>query len=480
MNKKLMAVAVAGALAAPAAMAQSNVTISGRMSVGVDTYSATGASQTGSAGLVSRNRVWDNGSRLTVAGNEDLGNGLKAMFYVETGFNADNGLGTGNNNNGTGQSTSTTLLPSSSNVGALGSRIAYVGVEGGFGKLTFGRQNVFWTNGIADQTQSNYVQAGTPFQTGSFGSGMGVGITRQPNTVQYATPRVGGFEAIVSWSPNNQEGVQLTTSGATTQSATVGGNTVADAKGRLWGLTAQWTGGPFQVGYDWVESRANGAYMGSTTPSSTFGTNLISTVQTGQVTGHKARAAWSYQPGAVLGLIWTRSEVKNGGVTAGGGTQSTAMIKAADGTGTDIGSQTTLKQSAWTLNWEHMVGNTRLLAQYSQAGEIRGCNASETVSSTVATLTGRAEGSSGCSGTSAKAYMLGAQYLLSKRTSVAITYNKITNGSMYFSDYTSGNNSSLRTVAGGGAMALGASSTATNSLNGADPTMWGIGIMHNF
>jgi len=476
MNKKLMAVAVAGALAAPAAMAQSNVTISGRMSVGVDTYSATGAAQTGSAGLVSRNRVWDNGSRLTVAGNEDLGNGLKAMFYVETGFNADNGLLTGNNNNGTGQSTSTTLLPSSSNVGGLGSRIAYVGVEGGFGKLTFGRQHVFWTNGIADQSQTNYVQAGTPFQTGSFGSGMGVGITRQPNTVQYATPKVGGFEAIVSWSPNNQEGVQLTTSGTVVGSAA----TTADAKGRLWGLTAQWTGGPFQVGYDWVENRANGLYMGSSNGTTLMVTSLINTTQTGQTTGHKARAAWSYQPGAVLGLIWTRSEVKNGGVTAGGGTQSTAVIKAADGTGVDIVSQTTLKQSAWTLNWEHMVGNTRLLAQYSKAGEIQGCNASETVSSTVATLTGRTEGSSGCSGTSAKSYMLGAQYLLSKRTSVSITYNKIVNGSMYFADYTSGGNSSLRTVAGGGAMALGASSSATNSLNGADPTMWGIGIQHNF
>jgi len=55
MNKKLMAVAVAGALAAPVAMAQSNVTISGRMALGVDTYSATGATQAASSGLQSRN-----------------------------------------------------------------------------------------------------------------------------------------------------------------------------------------------------------------------------------------------------------------------------------------------------------------------------------------------------------------------------------------------------------------------------------------
>ena len=75
MNKKLMAVAVAGALAAPVAMAQSNVTISGRMALGVDTYSATGATQAASSGLQSRNRVWDNGSRVTIAGAEDA-NGM--------------------------------------------------------------------------------------------------------------------------------------------------------------------------------------------------------------------------------------------------------------------------------------------------------------------------------------------------------------------------------------------------------------------
>jgi len=243
MNKKLMAVAVAGALAAPVAMAQSNVTISGRMSLGVDSYSAKGATSN-SSDLTARNRVWDNGSRVIIQGNEDLGNGLKAIFYTETGFNADNGLSTANN----GQA--------STQVGNIGSRIAFAGIEGGFGKLTFGRQHVYWTNGLADQSQTNYVQAGTPFQTGSFGSGMGTGITRQPNTVQYASPKIGGFEAIVSWSPDAQEKVQQLNSGTTT--------TAAAANGRLWGLTAQWTGGPYQVAYDWVQNQGNTQYVNAT------------------------------------------------------------------------------------------------------------------------------------------------------------------------------------------------------------------------
>ena len=452
MNKKLMAVAVAGALAAPVAMAQSNVTISGRMSLGVDTYAATGATQTASSGLSSRNRIWDNGSRVTIAGNEDLGNGLKADFYVETGFNADNGLLSPNGSN------SATLI-NSSNVGGLGSRIAYVGVSGGFGSVRFGRQNVFWTNGLADQTQSNYIAASTPFQTGGFGSGMGVGITRQPNTVQYISPNVSGFEAIVSWSPNRQEGVQGTTS---TNTNVPTSNTAASANGRLWGLTAQWTGGPFQAAWDYVEDKGN----------STYQTRVTQVVQ-GKVVGSKIRGAWAYQPGAVLGLIWSQSQVTNGGATSAG------YISDSAGLGVHTGSMTTLRQSAWTVNWEQLVGNTRFLAAYSKAGNIKGCNTTETITS--GNVGHGQNGASACDQTGAKSYMLGAQYLLSKRTSVNISYNKIKNDGNYFADYTSGNNSSFLTSTNGGYMTVGNTGSASApGLAGADPTMFGVGIQHNF
>jgi len=450
MNKKLMAVAVAGALAAPVAMAQSNVTISGRMALGVDTYQATGNTQVGASGLQSRNRVWDNGSRVTIAGAEDLGNGLKADFYIETGFNADNGMLSANGSNNTSLITST-------NVGGLGSRIAYVGVSGGFGSLRFGRQHVFWTNGLADQSQTNYIQAGTPFQTGSFGSGMGVGITRQPNTVQYISPNISGFQAIVSWSPNAQEGVQGTTS-----ANTAGTNTAASANGRLWGLTAQWTGGPFQVAWDYVENKGNSTYV--TTQSQ---------IVQGKVEGQKYRGAWTYQPGAVLGLIYSQSEVTNGGST------STGFISAANGLGVSAGSMTTLKQSAWTINWEHLVGNTRLLAQYSKAGNIKGCNSTETITSG---MVGHGQtGASACDQTGAKSYMLGAQYLLSKRTSVNVSYNKIKNDGNYFADYTSGGNSSYLSTTNGGYLTVGNTGSSTaQGMAGADPTMFGVGIQHNF
>ena len=422
-----MAVAVAGALAAPVAMAQSNVTISGRMSVGVDSYSAKGATSN-SSDLTSRNRVWDNGSRVVIQGNEDLGNGLKAIFYTETGFNGDNGATTANNGQATSQAQ-----------GSIGSRLAFVGIEGSFGKLTFGRQHVFWTNGLADQSQTNYVQAGTPFATGGFGSGMGTTVTRQPNTVQYATPKISGFEAIMSWSPDAQEKVQQLNSGTTT--------TAAAANGRLWGLTAQWTGGPYQVAYDWMQNQGNTQYVSA----------ALGNVQ-GTTTGHKARAAWSYQPGASLGLIFSRSEIKNGGAAQTTGALTSTALNAV------AGSMTTLKQSAWTVSWEHLVGNARLLAQFARAGNITGCEAGATYTPTNGTA-----GTSACDNTSSKAYMLGMQYLLSKRTSIMVSYNAINNSSNYFADYTSGNNSSYTTAG-----------VTINNMAGADPRMFGVGVQHNF
>src|SRR4029077_15965561 len=69
MQKKLLAVAVAGALAPAAAMAQSTVEIYGRANVGIDQYAATGSkgingTPDGTGDFKSRLRVFDLGSRL--------------------------------------------------------------------------------------------------------------------------------------------------------------------------------------------------------------------------------------------------------------------------------------------------------------------------------------------------------------------------------------------------------------------------------
>jgi len=82
MNKKLVAVAVAGVLAAPlAAQAQTaNVTLYGRLNV--DYELVTGRQADGSNPNVSR--LSSNSSRIGVRGTESLGGGLNAIFQIES------------------------------------------------------------------------------------------------------------------------------------------------------------------------------------------------------------------------------------------------------------------------------------------------------------------------------------------------------------------------------------------------------------
>ena len=80
MNKKLIALAVAGVCVAPTVMAQTAnpVTLYGRIYVTAESVEADGgtAAQNGNTG--NRMRVSDNASYLGVRGTESLGGGLNA------------------------------------------------------------------------------------------------------------------------------------------------------------------------------------------------------------------------------------------------------------------------------------------------------------------------------------------------------------------------------------------------------------------
>ena len=115
MQKKLIALAVAGLVSAPA-FAQSNVTIYGVADAAVG-FGSHGDNDF--SGIV--NGVLS-GSRIGFRGAEDLGNGLKAVFTLEQGFDIGNGA-------------------ASPSVGdSTFSRQALVGLSGSFGTVSLGRQ----------------------------------------------------------------------------------------------------------------------------------------------------------------------------------------------------------------------------------------------------------------------------------------------------------------------------------------------------
>ena len=176
MKKSLLALAVLGAFAG-AASAQSSVTIYGIVDAGIVAESGNPAgSVTKLTSGVSA------GSRLGFRGTEDLGGGMAAIFALETGILIDTGA------NGQGQ------VFANQN-GLVFGRQDYVGLTGGFGSVTAGRQYnpYFLTVGTVDPFGAGY--AGTSGNlmspTGSNG--------RTNNSIQYSTPTMGGFSGALMY-----------------------------------------------------------------------------------------------------------------------------------------------------------------------------------------------------------------------------------------------------------------------------------------
>jgi predicted porin len=171
MKKTLIALAVLAT--SGAAMAQSTVTLYGRVdaSVGTTKNTVTGVSTTsvfngGAGGLT--------GSRWGLQGSEDLGGGLKAIFKLENRFNVDTGSDTD---------------------GFTGD--AYVGVSGGFGTVYLGRTYTAYDSVHALSLGSNVFDSAFTPVGDVYGSGGGY-TNRGANQIKYASPNFGGVSVSVS------------------------------------------------------------------------------------------------------------------------------------------------------------------------------------------------------------------------------------------------------------------------------------------
>jgi predicted porin len=381
MNKKVMALAVASALAAPAAFAQtSNVQLYGRANLGLDWYEADGAT-TSSNDRDGRLRVFDNSSRVGLRGTEDLGNGLKAIFQIETGVNIDNGSNTGQG----GQTNASS--------GFWASRDSFVGIDSNFGRLTFGRQSIYWANGVNAQFAANYINTEIPWTNGTAMGRIHSGAlgsatpARVSNVVQYTTPTFAGINGTLSFSPNPAEAVQA-----------VGAGT--DTDGKIWGATVRGEWGPFYAQVDYADVTGNS----------------VSGFPRLEGNAWKVGGSWGYMPGARIGVIWVYSEANN----------AVGLLNGDK-----------VNQQGATINWEHTFGNFQVMAQFGWLDDLKSCNGDP--------------GTVSCNDTGAIAYMVGGRYLLSKRTWLYASWNMVDNDNNQFADYAGGAITSTNLPAGGGA-----------------------------
>ncbi|MGN1056159.1 MAG: porin, partial [Comamonas sp.] len=158
--------------ASGAAFAQSSVTLFGTVdtSVAYVKESAPGVASKSKTGL-SNDGVGS--SALGFRGTEDLGNGLKANFWLEGGVEPDVGEGAVNK--------------------AFGfNRRSTLGLQGGFGEVRFGRELT-----AGHQKPSSYSVFGTIGAAGF--AGWALQDVRYNNMVTYVSPNFGGFSVTANY-----------------------------------------------------------------------------------------------------------------------------------------------------------------------------------------------------------------------------------------------------------------------------------------
>ncbi|WP_084545046.1 porin [Derxia gummosa] len=185
-------------LAAGPAPAQSNVTIYGVADVEIDNVRVTGTAAAPATGR-SLSRATSSSSLIGFRGSEELGNGLSAMFQLESGIQFD-----------TGAQTSST---------ALWNRDTYVGLR----SVDFGQVRVGLLSGpyrVAEgRFDFNPGATGIAFNAallsffGATATDFGFG-RRLSNAVFYETPKLAGFVASAIWSAN-ESAAGVPNSGAT-------------------------------------------------------------------------------------------------------------------------------------------------------------------------------------------------------------------------------------------------------------------------
>ncbi|MEI7455849.1 MAG: porin [Nitrosomonadales bacterium] len=196
MQKKIIALAIAAAISAPAFADTSNVTVYGVANVSVDSID-TG---NGAAGLAANNgfkgtRVSSNTSRIGLKGSEDLGDGLSAVFQIETLVqidNAGNGAGTTGVGAGNGFGTRNTFAGLSSKTAGT----VLLGRHDTPYNLSNRKYDLFG-DGLADNR--SIMGGGTAATAAGVGT-VGASFNgRQPNVLAYISPAFSGLTGAIAY-----------------------------------------------------------------------------------------------------------------------------------------------------------------------------------------------------------------------------------------------------------------------------------------
>ncbi|RJG01616.1 porin [Noviherbaspirillum sedimenti] len=313
MKKSLIALAVLGAFAT-AAQAQTNVQIGGRVQADIKSYKVGDVT---TAGRVAKNELRvddDETSRFWLSGTEDLGGGLKALFYVENRFNTD--VGTGQNAGGNGLANGNT----------------YLGLSGNFGQVTVGKHTFMEDQGNAVQYG---IKGGQAIPSGFLGSknilnfvdttngarASGMSTGRVNNSIQYVSPNFSGFKATVGFStnPDGNEG---------TQAGAAPFNNGDYSKGQQYFLAGNYSNGPIFLNLAYYDQQLEGK------PA------------VGDEKQVRLSGSYAFPFGLKVGAQFDRATIEAGAVDR--------------------------ERNAWQIPVSYQFGANTILASFTKAGDIKG------------------------------------------------------------------------------------------------------------
>ena len=360
MQKKVIALAVAG-LVSGAAFAQTNVTIYGAADATVEVVQAKDATATG-ADILNHTRVQSNSSILGFRGSEDLGGGLKAIFQFETGIAQD--------------------VASAPTFG----RDSFVGLQGGFGQIKAGLITgparalgagvdlTVGATGIGANTAMLGKLAGNGGQAFSYWD------TRRSNSIQYATPKFGGFEIRAMYGAGERR-PDDTKAAATYE------------------LGAFYNNGPWYAGITYGQAKANTANY-AVGPVGVPGAGLVPgpLVAKGKLENVRLAGKYTFQGGHQITALFEENENKDPG------------FKAISSYTYGIGGKFKVSQPG------------AIIAQFYQVSKLKGLGV-------------------GTDGNDFKANFiaLGYEHSLSKRTTLKAYYSRISNKELAHYNYGIGN-----------------------------------------
>jgi len=459
MNKKLLATAVAAALAAPGvAFAQaSSVTISGMFKVGIESLSYSNSQPLRQNS--SQVRLQDNSSRIIFSMVEDLGNGLSAIAQLDQRFAPNNA------------NTIQTSNP-------LGNGNTWVGLRSTtMGTLTMGRHDLHYGKAPSDLTnKAGALEAATTSLFDYIGAQAIANTTRTPNVLRYDMPNFSGFTGTIAYSssPYNAAGDMTNNTGCgvpsslniqnpctavlispqvipgTISSGAIGNNgtnaalalttgvaagttitttggvslaPISSRRGEAWNINPKYSNGPLAMEYSYWRAKPD-------SPSA------FSLDQRGDV----AAGSYTFSSGFKVGLGWNKSRL------------------------TDVATQVVVaERTAWALPVSYVTGRHNFLAHYVRANSLKSAGAD-------------------VADTGARLFAAAYVYDLSKRTSVGLTYAKINNDSNasynFFTSAALGTTDSTPSATGGTSASRSTRSATPGSAE--SPRLLQLTIMHSF